>query len=151
MELAFITVGVAIIMAFPVLRLLYMDQQFETYLSKIKHICDKTHESNDQHGVKNATSMWKDALTVSEKNRTSIRYDFLMVFGILIFGALTMNGIFDFGSDCCIEMYFSMGLGIVGGIVFGTFMNSFMSMNRIKKDVNEIIFEIFCCTKIRSA
>ena len=142
MEFAFITVGVAIIMAFPVLRLLYMDQQFETYLSKIKHIRDKTHESNDQHGVKNATNMWKDTLTVSEKNRTSIRYDFFMVFGIVIFGALTMNGIFDFGSDCCIEMYFSTGLGIVGGIVFATFMSSFMSMNRIKKDVNEIIFEI---------
>ena len=136
------TVSVAVLMAFPVLRLLYMDQQFENYLTKIKTIRDKVHESGDQTMVQKSTTMWKDTLAVSEKNRISIKYDFLAVFAVLVMGWTIMNGTLDFISCCGIKNLPYLIIGAIAGCMLATFMYAFRRMNRIKKDVNEIIFEI---------
>ena len=136
------TVSVAVLMAFPVLRLLYMDQQFENYLTKIKTIRDKVHESDDQTMVQKSTTMWKDTLAVSEKNRISIKYDFLAVFAVLVMGWTIMNGTLDFISCCGIKNLPYLIIGSIAGCMLATFMYAFRRMNRIKKDVNEIIFEI---------
>ena len=142
MDLPFMTVSVAVLMAFPVLRLIYMDQQFENYLIKIKAIRDKVHESGDQTMVQKSTTMWKDTLAVSEKNRTSIKYDFLAVFAVLVVGWTIINGTLDFISCCWIKSFPYVIIGAVAGCMLATFMNAFRHMNIIKKDVNEIIFEI---------
>ena len=105
MDLPFMTVSVAVLMVFPVLRLLYMDQQFENYLIKIKTIRDKVHKSGDQTMVQKSTMMWKDTLAISEKNRTSIKYDFFAVFAVLVMGWVVMNGTLDFISCCWIESF----------------------------------------------
>ena len=142
MDLPFMTVSVAVLMAFPVLRLIYMDQQFENYLTKIKAMRDKVHESGDQTMVQKSTTMWKDTLAVSEKNRTNIKYDFFTVFAVLVMGWAVMNGTLDFISCCWVENSPYAIIGAAGGYVLSTFMYAFRRMNRIKKDVNEIIFEI---------
>ena len=136
------TVSVAVLMAFPVLRLIYMDQQFENYLIKIKTIRDRVHESGDQTMVQKSTMMWKDTLAVSEKNRASIKYDFFAVFAVLVMGWIIMNGTLDFISNEWIKGHLYTIPAVVGGYVLATFRDAFRRMNRIKKEVNEIIFEI---------
>ena len=78
------TVGVAVLMAFPILRLLYMDQQFENYLVKIKAARDRAHKDDPKEILDKCKQMWDKLLLVSEKNRSSIKYDFAAVLAVQI-------------------------------------------------------------------
>ena len=142
MELPFMTVFVTIFMAFPVLRLLYMDQQFENYLVKIKLIRDRAVKLGDQTTVQKAATIWKHTLKVSGNNRTSVKHDFVAVSFVLLMGWAIMNEQLELIPYDAIVLYLYGLLGVAGGQVLGTFTVAFKRMNKIKTDVNEIIFEI---------
>lgn len=143
MDLPFMTVGIAVLMAFPVLRLLYMDQQFENYLVKIKLARDKSFENDQIETLDTCKQLWDKLLSISERNRSSIKYDFAAVLTILVIGWLTVSGVIDDLEWCCVNTtIFYLILGMIIGVLLGRFMQAFSNLNKIKMDVNKMIFEI---------
>ena len=136
------TVGVAVLMAFPILRLLYMDQQFENYLAKIKAARDRAHEDDSKEILDKCKQMWDKLLLVSEKNRSSIKYDFAAVLAVLIIGLLTMFEFTENPMPHWIRSSIYLILGVSIGTLLKTFMCAFSQLNKTKRDVNMLIFEI---------